>query len=65
LALLAQQEGIVYPLLDRLGVAPLELRRTLESRLDGQPHVYGDAEISTSPELSRALTEADRQRATQ
>jgi ATP-dependent Clp protease ATP-binding subunit ClpB len=63
LALLAQQEGIVYPLLDRLGVAPLELRRTLESRLDDQPHVYGDAEISTSPELSRALTEADRQRA--
>jgi ATP-dependent Clp protease ATP-binding subunit ClpB len=63
LALLAQQEGIVYPLLDRLGVAPLELRRTLEATLDGQPHVYGDAEVSTSPELSRALNEADRQRA--
>jgi ATP-dependent Clp protease ATP-binding subunit ClpB len=62
LALLAQQEGIVYPLLDRLGVAPLELRRTLESRLDGQPHVYGDAEVTTSPELSRSLNEADRHR---
>jgi ATP-dependent Clp protease ATP-binding subunit ClpB len=63
LALLAQQDGIVYPLLDRLGVAPLDLRRGLESRLDSQPHVYGDAEVTTSTELSRALVEADRQRA--
>jgi ATP-dependent Clp protease ATP-binding subunit ClpB len=63
LALLGQQDGIVYPLLDRLGVSPLELRRSLESRLDSQPHVYGDAEIATSPELSRALTGADRTRA--
>ena len=63
LALRAQQDGIVYPLLDRLGVAPLDLRRGLESRLDSQPHVYGDAEVTTSTELSRALVEADRQRA--
>ncbi|MGH3649809.1 MAG: Clp protease N-terminal domain-containing protein, partial [Acidimicrobiia bacterium] len=62
LALLGQPEGIVYPLLDRLGVSALDLRRTLESRLDGQPHVYGDAEIGTSNELSRVLTEADRHR---
>ncbi|HUG09114.1 MAG TPA: ATP-dependent chaperone ClpB [Acidimicrobiia bacterium] len=62
LALLGQQEGIVYPLLDKLGVSPLELRRTLESRLDDQPHVYGDAEVSTSSELSRALAVADRHR---
>jgi ATP-dependent Clp protease ATP-binding subunit ClpB len=60
LALLAQPEGIVYPLLDRLGVSPLDLRRSLESRLDGQPHVYGDAEITTSPELSRTIGDADR-----
>jgi ATP-dependent Clp protease ATP-binding subunit ClpB len=63
LALLAQQEGIVYPLLDRLGVSALELRRNLESRLQGHPHVYGDAEVTTSDALSRALTEADRERA--
>jgi ATP-dependent Clp protease ATP-binding subunit ClpB len=62
LALLGQQEGIVYPLLDRLGVSALDLRRSLEAILDDQPHVYGDAEISTSNELSRALTEADRYR---
>ena len=63
LALLAQQDGIVYPLLDRVGVSPLDLRRNLESRLDGQPQVYGDAEVTTSNELSRLLSEADRERA--
>ena len=63
LALLAQQDGIVYPLLDRIGASPLDLRRALESELDRQPHVYGDAEVSTSNELSRVLTEADRERA--
>jgi len=62
LAVLGQQEGIVYPLLDKIGVGALDLRRNLESRLETQPHVYGDAEISTSNELSRALTEADRYR---
>ncbi len=62
LALLAQPEGIVYPLLDRIGVSPLDLRRSLESRLDSQPHVYGDAEVGTSGELSRVLTEAERLR---
>ncbi|MFZ0014549.1 MAG: Clp protease N-terminal domain-containing protein, partial [Acidimicrobiia bacterium] len=63
LAVLAQQDGIVYPLLDRMGVSALDLRRTLQSRLDAQPHVYGDAEITTSKELAGILTEADRQRA--
>jgi ATP-dependent Clp protease ATP-binding subunit ClpB len=62
LALLAQPEGIVYPLLDRLDVSPLDLRRGLESTLDSLPHVYGDAEVTTSPELARALADADRAR---
>ena len=63
LALLAQTDGIVYPLLDRLEIAPLELRRSLELRLAAQPKVYGDIEITTSDELSWVLTEADRRRA--
>ena len=62
LAVLGQQKGIVYPLLDRLGVAPLELRRGIEALLDGQPKVYGDAEAETSPELGRSLNAADRHR---
>jgi ATP-dependent Clp protease ATP-binding subunit ClpB len=62
LALLAQHDGLVYPLLDRLGAAALDLRRALESQLDGQPKVYGDAEVTTSKELAGVLTEADRLR---
>jgi len=62
LALLAQTDGIVYPLLDRLGLAPLDVRRSLEGRLTAQPKVYGDAEVTTSDELSRVLSEADRHR---
>ncbi len=62
LALLGQSDGIVYPLLDALGVAPLDLRRSLESRLDAQPKVYGDSELTAGPALSAALSEADRER---
>jgi ATP-dependent Clp protease ATP-binding subunit ClpB len=63
LALLGQQGGLVYPLLDKLGVSALDLRRDLQSRLDSQANVYGDAEVGTSNELSRLLNEADRHRA--
>ena len=62
LALLSQQDGIVYPLLDSLGVTALEVRRYLEASLDTQPNVYGDAEIGTSAALVEALADADRHR---
>ncbi len=62
LALLGQQEGIVYPLLDALDVDPLELRRALESRLDSQAKVYGDATVTSSPALGRVLADADQHR---
>ncbi|MCH8971468.1 MAG: type VI secretion system ATPase TssH, partial [Acidobacteria bacterium] len=62
LGLLGQQEGIVYPLLDGLGVTPLEIRRSLEGLLDRQPKVYGDAEIAAGPELGRIIADADRHR---
>ena len=63
LALLGQHEGIVYPLLDRLGIRPLDLRRSFEALLDGFPRVYGDTEVRASDALNRVLVEADRQRA--
>jgi ATP-dependent Clp protease ATP-binding subunit ClpB len=62
LALLAQQDGIIYPLLDALSVTPLELRRALEDNLDGQPSVYGDVEATASPVFSQVFTDADRHR---
>ncbi|HEX6947903.1 MAG TPA: ATP-dependent chaperone ClpB [Acidimicrobiia bacterium] len=63
LAVLGQQDGIVYPLLDAVGADPLALRRALEGRLDGQAKVYGDAQVGTSPALSRVLRAADDHRA--
>jgi ATP-dependent Clp protease ATP-binding subunit ClpB len=62
LALLGQPEGIVYPVLDRLGLRPMELRRSIEEILDLEPNVYGDIELRASPDLNKALTEADRHR---
>ncbi|MCO6502783.1 MAG: AAA family ATPase, partial [Acidimicrobiales bacterium] len=62
IAVLGQQEGIVYPLLDAVGADPLALRRALESRLDGQAKVYGDAEVSFGPAASRVLRTADQHR---
>ena len=62
LALLAQHEGIVYPLLDRLGIRPLDLRRETETVLDGMPNVYGDSEVQASEALSRTLAAADGHR---
>src|SRR5690606_23491859 len=61
-AVLGQQEGIVYPLLDAVGADPLALRRALESRLDAQAKVYGDAEVSFGPAASRVLRTADQHR---
>ena len=62
LALLSQQEGIVYPTLDRLGVSPVEMRRALESILDEAPRVYGDAEISGSPRFNKVIDRAEKHR---
>ncbi len=62
LALLSQQEGIVYPTMDRLGANPLEVRRALESILDDAPRVYGDAETSGSPRFNKAIDRAEKHR---
>ena len=62
LALLGQSEGIVYPLLDRVGATPGSLRRALEEAADRLPRVYGGAEPEMTPELSRVLVAADRHR---
>ena len=62
LALLAQQQGIVYPSLDRLGVNPVELRRRLEAVLGAEPKAFGDVDISGSSQFNRTLDRADQLR---
>src|SRR5438445_7210091 len=61
-ALLGQQEGVVLPVLERAGVAPLTIRNRVEAELAKRPTAYGGAE----PQLGRAardvLEAADRER---
>jgi ATP-dependent Clp protease ATP-binding subunit ClpB len=59
LALLGQAEGLVYPLLDALGVQPTPLRREIEAGLDAVPKVYGAAEPAVGAALSRVLAAAE------
>jgi ATP-dependent Clp protease ATP-binding subunit ClpB len=64
-ALLSDPEGVVYPLLNQLGVAPKTLRDRTDEALDRIPKVYGGgAEVrfssSTSRLLAAAATEAEQ-----
>jgi ATP-dependent Clp protease ATP-binding subunit ClpB len=51
LALLGQKEGVVLPILQKVGVAPLALRRRTEESLAALPKAYGG-----ESRLSKALT---------
>ncbi|MDF1597251.1 MAG: ATP-dependent chaperone ClpB [Acidimicrobiia bacterium] len=61
-ALLGQTDGIVYPLLDRVGAAPAELKKNLEYLLAGLPSVYGGEEPHLSKASLQLFEEADEQR---
>ena len=62
-ALLSDPEGVVYPLLQRLGQSPRVLRDRSEELLERIPKVYGSAQelylsAATRLVLERAFTEA-------
>jgi ATP-dependent Clp protease ATP-binding subunit ClpB len=57
-ALLSDPEGVVYPLLANLGVAPRTLRDRTDEALDRLPKVFGGAEVRFSPTTSRLLAAA-------
>ncbi len=61
LALIGQPEGVVLPVLQRVGRAPAQLKRDLEDALDKLPSaIGGDARLA--PSLSRVFDDADRVR---
>nr|MDP9006889.1 AAA family ATPase [Actinomycetota bacterium] len=49
-----QEDGVVLPIVERLGMAPLELRNRLEAQLGRLPKAYGGAD----PQIGRALRDA-------
>ena len=59
LALITQQDGVIPPLLDRLGVSKDGLARDLEEIIDAKPKMYGDsAQPHLSPEVGALLRKA-------
>src|SRR5512134_879575 len=62
LALLSDTEGVVYPLLHQLGVAPKPLRDRVDAALDRLPKVYAQGiNVRISPALGTALDAAFRE----
>ncbi len=58
-ALLEQTEGVVVPILQKLGARPALIRARLQEALDKLPKVYGSAgDVYVSPRLNRVLQEA-------
>jgi ATP-dependent Clp protease ATP-binding subunit ClpB len=56
-ALLGDAEGVTFPLLQKMGVAPRSLRVQLDAVLDRLPKVYGQVDVYLSSNL-RSLLEA-------
>nr|MDQ3570940.1 ATP-dependent chaperone ClpB [Actinomycetota bacterium] len=52
-ALVGQEDGVVLPILEKVGVAPLAARNRVEEALDRMPKAYG-----AEPQVSRGLREA-------
>ena len=64
LTLLAQEDGVIPPLMDALGVDSRALRIDLERLIQAKPSVHGEsAQVSISPELSRVLSRAEKEAA--
>ncbi len=64
LALVEQKDGVIPPLLDRMGADSGELSGALRQALGQKPRVTGDAaQLSMSPQLSRVLNKAEQEAA--
>ncbi|HSH23141.1 MAG TPA: AAA family ATPase [Acidimicrobiales bacterium] len=53
-ALVAQEDGVVLPIIERLGMAPLTVRNRLEEQVGRLPKAYGGGD----PQIGRALRDA-------
>ena len=62
LAMVRQTDGVVPPLLNRLGVSPHEIETGIETILKGKPQVYGDSQqMHLSKASGRVLTQAEKE----
>ena len=62
LALLGQEDGIVPPLLDRLGVNRRDFEKQVERSLEAKPKVYGEAtQVHMSSQTGKILARAEKE----
>ena len=61
LALLRQNEGLIQPLLQKLGVQPTTIGQELEAELGRRAKVQGGGETYLAPELRKALDAAEKE----
>ncbi len=62
LALVEQKDGVIPPLLDRIGADPVELAAAVRKVLAAKPKVHGDAaQLTMAPRLSKVLNRAERE----
>ena len=58
LALVGQRDGVVVPLLQKMGVRPGELEAQIRAELEKRPRVQGDARQYASPRLEKVMDSA-------
>ncbi|MBW3573275.1 MAG: AAA family ATPase [Actinobacteria bacterium] len=62
-ALVAQEDGVVLPIVEQLGMAPLAVRNRLDEQLGRLPKAYGGGDPQIGRALRDALEAADSARA--
>ena len=61
LALLQQQDGLVSPIVERIGVSSNELANRVKDLIDSNPKVSGMAQVYFSPEFQKVLAKAENE----
>ena len=60
-ALLEQQDGLVAPIIERIGVPVNELLTKVKKAIDSYPKVSGNPNVSFSNEMQRILVKAEKE----
>ena len=63
LALLQQKDGLIPPLIERIGVSLQSVVTQAESLVKSNPRIHGNIQLSLSSQMSRVLAKADKEAA--
>ena len=61
LALLEQEDGVIPPLVERIGLKVSTLIQQVEDLLATYPRITGNAQVSFSPELQKIIAKAEKE----